>query len=141
MTTFTEDFAIGLAVDIDAGGIVTYPADSSPSLYVAGEPQADGALVVMTPYPIDDDPSLSNSTIGVQFRTRSADGNPAGAMRLADQLFDRYHGIEWLELSTGIRIVYGQRISSIPLDKDANGRWEQSDNYQFRVHRPSTHRQ
>lgn len=142
---YTRDALDGLARILAAAGAGVY-RDSG--VYAAGEtgiivgtvPQSPPRMIALIPYPLTDDPTLSNSVMGLQIRTRSAGSDPRDAFDLADDVFDALQGLGDVDLAPGVRLHIAERASGVPLGEDANGRAEWSDNYQLTVDRPSAHR-
>lgn len=147
MTTgFTTDLLVGLAEYLAAGGIgATWNASGA---YAAGDtgivlgnvPQTPDRIITLTGYGVSDSPSLSDSVIGVQVRTRWGGQDPRPSDDLADSIFMLLHGKTQLVLATGVTIVQCQRQSFGTLGQDENARWEQVQNFYVTVHRPSTNR-
>ena len=141
----STDLLTGLAVDLIAGiqGAVWDPTgDYAPGalgITVEALPAGLPDVIVLSSYPVDDDPALSDSVIGVQVRTRRAGAHPNPVRDLDDAIFDALHG--WRgTLSTGVRVVYLERRSGTSLGQDENYRWQRASNYHARIHRPSPNR-
>lgn len=141
--SFSEDLLNGLAAFLAAAGAGTY---RSGGAYAAGEtgiffaamPQTPDRAIVLSDYPVTDDPSLSDSVVGVQVRCRGgADWHDVKA--IADAVFDVLHGKTAFDAGT-VRVVQALRRSGAPLGRDDSNRWEHSDNYYLTVHRPSANR-
>jgi len=148
MSGFTTDLLAGLAtwLALPANGLgATYDATGAYTALqlgiVLGElrPQPD-RQIVLTAYPVSDDPSLSDSVVGVQVISRWEGRDPRPSDDLDDAVFSLLHGKERLVLSTGVTIVQVQRVSGAPLGWDENQRRSVSSNYRVTVHRPSTNR-
>jgi hypothetical protein len=134
----------GLAEYLAAAGVGTFRAsgsyqsgDSNP-IFIGVVPASPDRAVTLTGYPVEDSLNLSDSTQGVQVRTRGTK-DPRTTSDLADAVFDALHGLEWIELG-GIRVSQARRVSGSPLGPDENGRHERSDNYYLLAHRPSQNR-
>lgn len=142
--SFTTDLLTGLAGHLDAHGIGTYRADGGA--YLAGEtaivfaelPQTPDRAIALSDYPVTDDPSLSDSVIGVQIRCRGL-ADPNDVKTIADGVFDLLHGATAFNVGA-VRVVEALRNSGVPLGQDENRRWETSENYYLTVHRASTNR-
>jgi hypothetical protein len=121
----------------DPDGTVALPDDSTAITY--GQlSQSHSTSIGMTPYGVDDDPSLSDSVRGVQFRFRATSDDQLAD--LADAVFDKLHGAHGYTLSTGVRIVESLRNSAAAMGYDGQGRTERADSYYFTIWRPSRHR-
>jgi hypothetical protein len=80
--SFTADLFVGLAQRIADHGIGTYRADGSA--YLATEtaivssamPQTPDRAIVLSDYPVTDDPALSDSVLGMQMRCRGRPNDP-----------------------------------------------------------------
>lgn len=143
---FSTDLLTGLAQLLEDKSIGAWRPDGTP--YAAGEtpiilgdvPQAPDRVITLTAYVVDDDPSLSDSVLGVQARYRTTGREQRATDDLADDVFDAWHGLHDVVLSTGVHVVELLRRSGAPLGKDASNRWSRSDNYYATVHRPSANR-
>lgn len=143
---FTTDLLTGIARKLDAEMSAVWEpfgAYSNDQVgIVLGVPtQEPPSLIALAAYGNNDDPSLSDSTMQMQVRVRSASADPRPADNLADEIFDILHGLNGADLIGGIRLVYARRTSTLPLGIDGSGRQERSDNYDLMVHRPSPHRE
>ncbi|WP_027945958.1 minor capsid protein [Amycolatopsis taiwanensis] len=143
--SYTVALLKGLAQRIADQGIALYRSDGSAYLpteiglfFDAMPPEPDRAIV-LTDYPVTDDPSLSDSVLGVQMRSRGLPYDAGSVKAIADGLFDLFHGARDFTVN-GIRVVYVVRNSGAVLGRDDNNRWERSDNYYFSLHRPSANR-
>ncbi len=148
MSGFTTDLIEGLAtyLALPANGLgATY---SSTAAYTAlqlgiviGElrPTPD-RQIALSAYPVADDPSLSDSVVGVQVISRWEGRDPRPSDDLDDAIFSLLHGKTRLVLSTGITVVQIQRVSGAPLGWDENQRRSVSSNYYVTAHRPSSNR-
>lgn len=142
---YTRDALDGLATLLAGAGAGVY-RDSGA--YAAGEvgivvglvPQSPDRVVCLIPYPLTDDPTLSNSVMGLQVRTRSHTPDARIAFDQADAVFDALQGLGDVDLAPGVRLHIATRTSGVPLGEDAQGRAEWSDNYQLTLDRPSAHR-
>jgi hypothetical protein len=143
---FTTEVLSGVAQLLAGNGVAEWkPPGTDPYLLdeagiVLGVPtQQPAALIALAVYRTDDDPSLSDSVVGLQVRVRGRDADPRDADALADGVFDTLHG--YRGYAGSVRIVYARRVSTLPLGVDDNGRHERTDNYDLTVHRPSPHRE
>lgn len=145
MSGFTSNLLLGLAVYLQGAGLGTWSASGAYSsgqtgIRLGDMPPEPDRLIVLTAYPVSDDPSLSDSEIGVQIRTRWSAGDKQSVDDLSDALFDLLHGKRALLLSTGVTIGQCYRQSASPLGQDALLRWENVSNYYASVWLPSTNR-
>lgn len=104
-------------------------------------PQAPESVVVLAAYGVDDDPSLSDTVLGLQVTTRRPGQNPGPGYDLAGEVFDALHGRTETVLSGGVYLVQCLRRSHTSIGQDSNGRWRRVQNFYCTVHRPSPHRQ
>ena len=110
--------------------------DSEIGVYFDRQAQTSGGQVVLTEYPVSDDPSLSFGTVGVQFYIDS-DGDTGRDIK--DALFDHFHGTMGLVLG-GVRVIQAYRRSGAHLGQSGEGRVSRTENYYFQTHRPSKNR-
>lgn len=103
-------------------------------------PQSPDSVIALSTYPVTDDPSLSDSVLGLQVWTRMAgtDGSPVDD--LADAIFDQLHGLHDVTLSTGVKVVQCLHRGGASQGQDDLHRWSRSDNYYVTVWRPSPNR-
>ena len=101
--------------------------------------QPDSAIAIST-YPGTDDPTLSDSVLGIQILTRAAGESSTPVDDLADSIFTQLHGLHDITLTTGIRVNQALRRSWASLGQDTDLRWMRSDNYYFTLWRPSLNR-
>lgn len=116
-----------------------YTADKT-GIYVATVPSTPNRIVTLTPYPMGDDPTLSESDVGLQVRSRSAAADPRDVFDLDDAIADVLLGVYPLTLATGVQISTLVRTSAVSLGQDDNQRWNWASSYSLHVHRPSLHR-
>lgn len=141
--SFTGDLLNGLAQYLDDAGVGTYRpagayAEGETAIVFAAMPPDPDRAIVLSDYPVTDDPSLSDSVIGIQIRTRGG-VDPHDVTSISDALFDLLHGANAISFGP-VHVVEIFRNSGIPMGRDENNRWEHSDNYYATVHRPSTNR-
>lgn len=98
----------------------------------------DGDYVVLTDYTVDDDPSLSEQTIGIQATIRS--GSLDVVKAISSDIYALLHG-RWGGMLGTIRLVNASRSSGTNVGQDSNNRQGRIENYYARVHRPSPNRQ
>lgn len=142
---FTDQLLAGVAQLLADAGAGTWrpsgsylPGDQTP-ITVGTVPAAPDRVLTLTAYAVNDDYSLSDSTVGVQVRTRG-DRDPRTVDALDDAAFDALHGLGPTTLAGGVRVVAGWRQSGSPLGPDDSGRHQRSANFYLTVHRPSAHR-
>ena len=143
---FQTNLLTGLAVYLAAGSIeATWNTSGAytalqTGIVLGNVPQSPDRIITLTSYGISDDPSLSDSVLGVQVRTRTEGADKRKVDDLEAAIFNLLHGKTALTLSTGVKIVQCLRQSATTLGQDANSRWSNVSNYYVSVHRPSTHR-
>lgn len=129
---------VPLWTDMDADGSDIEPTPGGVvGIYLDAWPE-DKPSVTLTDYPVADDPSLSESTIGVQVTVWHHDRN---ALRdIVADIFDLMHG-RWAGTMGNVRIVTVTRRSGANLGQDNTGRIGRSENYYIQAYRPSANRQ
>ena len=143
--SFTGNLLKGVATYLAAGGVGvyqpngTYPAGTDSAIFLGDMPGSPDRLIVLTAYPVDDAPALSDSTVGLQVRTRGVPSSAGSVDTLDDAVFDRLHGVHGLTVG-GVRIVQAHRRSGASMGIDGNRRHGRTSNYYLTVHRPSQHR-
>lgn len=142
---FSRNLLEGLAQFLEDQSVGVWSATGSyqatdTAIVVQTVPETLPRLVSLSRYPVSDDPSLSNSVVGVQVLTRWDGADPRPVDDLDDLIFEVLHGRTNLLLSTGVRIVQCLRQSGAPLGQDSSKRWSRSTNYYLDVHRPSANR-
>ena len=145
MSGFESDLLTGVAQLLAAANLGTW-RDSG--IYTAAEtgivfdviPVSPDNIVTLTDYAVSDDPTLSDSVIGVQVRTRLGGQDPRPVKDLDGAIFNVLHGLESVTLTGGVHIVSMVRRSGASLGQDANNRWMRSSNYYATVWRPSANR-
>jgi hypothetical protein len=142
---FQTDLTTGFAQRLAAQGVGTWTADGA---YTAGQtgivlrslPQAPDRVIVLTAYGVDDDPTLSDDTVGLQVTTRWGGSDPRPNDDLTDQVFDELQNLPRTTLATGVVVTKCYRRSWSSLGQDTNSRWRTSQNFYVTAHRPSQHR-
>lgn len=142
---YTRDALDGLARLLAAAGVGVYHGtgaydDTEVGIVVATVPQSPPSVVCLIPYPLTDDPTLTNSVLGLQVRCRGASRDPREVLDLLDAVFDFLQGHPGVALSGTARMLLAERTTGVPLGEDSNGRWEAADSYQLTLDRPSAHR-
>lgn len=143
---FQADLCTGIAVLLSTAGVGTWNptaayAATDTAICIRIMPASPDNIIMLTPYPVSDDYTLSDSVIGLQVRTRTGGEDPTTTDDLTDAVFDNLQGLYGITLSTGIRVQAVERRSSLPLGQDDLHRWVNSDNYYLTCWRPSPHRQ
>ena len=141
---FQTDLLTGLAADLHSGSCGTWRASgvytvAETAIIFGNIPQYPDRCITLTAYGVSDDPSLSDSVIGVQVRTRWGGLDPRLVNDLDDLIFARLHGRTNFTVN-GVVVVQCHRNSAGSLGQDQNGRWMNSSNYYFTVLRNSTYR-
>jgi Bacteriophage minor capsid protein len=114
-------------------------SDDETGVVVGMMPAAPPRVVVLTVYPLADDPTRADSLIGLQVRVRSGTPDPREALDLIDAVFEELHGATHLILASVV-VHLAERTASTPMGRDANGRCEHADTYHLTTHRPTRHR-
>ncbi len=115
-------------------------ASDEQGITVATVPQSPPAIICLSPYTLTDDPTMSDSVMGLQIRVRSATADPRPALDTLDAIFDLLQGHQPVDLQGTARLLIAERTTGTPLGEDANGRFEAADSYQLTLYRPTTHR-
>jgi hypothetical protein len=142
---FQTDLITGYAVLLDAADVATWaPAgdytEDQVGITVQAVPSSPAGLVALSTFPVSDDPSLSDSVLGLQVHVRLPGQDPRPVNDTADAIFDLLHGAQNLVLSTGVHVVECLHRSGALLGQDDLKRWSRADNYYLTVWRPSTNR-
>ncbi|WP_371677912.1 minor capsid protein [Streptomyces sp. NBC_01276] len=136
--TYTVDLLDGLARLLHEQGVGIYRTDGP---YAAGEtaitiaalPPVPDRVICLAAYPVTDSPVLTDTTTGVQARTR-AGVDPREVDALDDQVHEVLHG-SGPHLLGSVRAQLVFRVSAAPIGSDSAGRWERSANFHVRAHR------
>lgn len=142
---FQNDFLAGFAQLIASAGVATY---NPVGTYTADQigicmrvmPTAPDGAVMLSTYAVTDDPSLSDSVLGLQVQVRMGGEDPRPTTDLADSIFSQLHGLHDFDLSSGVHVVQCLRRSGVSLGLDELRRWMWSDNYYVTTWRPSSNR-
>lgn len=145
MAGFERALLEGIAQLLHDQGVATWRsngvyATGETGIVLGGLPQAPERTVALTAYGIDDAPSLSDSTTGVQVTTRWEGQDPRPVGDLTDLVFNQLHGLHATTLPTGVRLVQCLRRSWTSIGQDTNKRWRTVQNFYVDAHRPSPHR-
>lgn len=115
--------------------------NSSDTGIVAGAlPASPDAVLALASYSVSDDPTNSDSVIGLQVTTRAAGQDPRPVGRLTSTVYDQLHGLTSVVLPGGVYVVQCYRQSWTSTGQDANHRWREVSNFYVTVHRPSKYR-
>lgn len=95
--------------------------------------------IALTTYPVSDDPTLSDSVIGLQVKTRTAGADPRPTNTLAGLAYNALHGLQAV-LPSGVTVVLCTRQSGSALGQDDRDRSIRVDNYYLQVWRPAPNR-
>ena len=149
MSGFQTNLLTGIAAALQTAGLGTW---SAAGVYKASEtgivlrtmPQGPDRIICLSTYGVGDDPSLSDSIIGLQIRTRWEGAIPTPVDDLDDAIFTFLHGKETWTVGSGaaaVRIGLCLRNSGpVSLGQDTNLRWSLASNYYLDLWRPSTNR-
>lgn len=142
---FQNQMLIGFAEFLQSAGIANYvtsgiytPNQIGITLRVM--PSAPDAIVMLSTYSVTDDPSLSDSVLGLQVQVRMDGEDPRPTNDLADSVFNVLHGLHDVDLATSVHVVQCLRRSGVSLGLDELRRWMWSDNYYVTTWRPSPNR-
>lgn len=139
---FTSRLLVGLAEHLDAAGVgVWQPTGAYQAndvgIFIRAIPQLPDRFISLAEYPLGSNlRGMADHLTGVQARLRGT-ADPRVCDDLADAVYDALDsltGARWGE----IPIVQMWRQSYTPLGKDANGRWERSENYYVHAMRPTS---
>ncbi|MEK2473821.1 minor capsid protein [Streptomyces noursei] len=140
--SYTVDLLDGLARLLHTAGIGTYRPDGvygpdETAITIAATPPAPDRVICLSAYPVTDSPVLTDTTTGVQVRTR-AGADPREVDALDDAVLDVLHGSGPHHFgSARVQLLY--RASAAPIGADSAGRAERSSNYYARAHRAAQH--
>lgn len=140
----SNDLLTGLALLLEDRSVAVWDesaayAPDQLGIVIDAVPAGLPDVVTLSDYVVDDDPALSDSTTGLQVRTRRAGADPRPCKDTDDAIFDVLQGYAGL-LPNGVRVVSCYRRSGGSMGQDDNDRWMRSSNYYIRTHRPSTNR-
>jgi hypothetical protein len=139
-----DGFALRCAGNDAARIPLAYSTDPTV-VYAEGEtgisidvwPEVPGDSVTLTDYTVSDDPTLSDSVVGVQVTIRSVSRDRV--KYISADLFDLFHNAPRGMLGT-VTLVAAWRSSGTNLGQDSNDRLGRTENYYLTVHRPSSNR-
>lgn len=142
-TRLVEAIAALLAEEVsEAVGLFWAPDDdtvvppSAMGIVLDQYPDERDSLT-LTLYPVSDDPTLSDSIVGLQITARAMDRS-----RVRAALGGAFTVLQGRERSTlgGVTVVQCFRQSGADMGGDGNERRARADNYYLTVHWPSEHR-
>ncbi len=145
MSGFETNLLTGVAQLLVGAGLGVW---RDTGVYAASEtgitldtiPQSPDQVITLSDYAVSDDPTLSDSVVGIQVRTRGAGQDPRPVKDLDGAIFNVLHGLGGVTLAGGVHVVSMVRRSGASLGQDANNRWMRSSNYYATVWRPSANR-
>lgn len=124
--------------ELDADGQPNAPQPvGTIAIYVDRYPEGLDS-VTLADYTVDDDPSLSEQTIGVQVTIKARDLDAVKAV--GSDIYALIHG-RWGGMLGRVRLVSARRASGTSVGQDSSDRQGRQENYYLRVHRPSPNRQ
>lgn len=126
-------------VAYDADPTHAYPTSASDpiGIYLDRWPEVPEGSISITDYTVTDDPSLSDSVIGVQVMVKHRD--LAVVKAVVSDLFNLFHGRQRGMLGS-VTLVSALRTSGTNAGQDSNERQGRIENYYLTVHRPSANR-
>ncbi|RLU85885.1 hypothetical protein CTZ27_26320 [Streptomyces griseocarneus] len=140
--SYTVDLLDGLARLLHEQGVGIYRpegayAPGETAITIAATPPAPDRVICLTAYPVTDSPVLTDTTTGVQVRTR-AGADPREADTLDDLVFSVLQSAgPYLFGTVPVQLI--TRISAAPIGADSSGRMERTSNYHCRAHRVHPH--
>lgn len=114
------------------------PGADDVAIVLGALPPAPAKAIAIVPYPLQDDPLLSDSVIAVQLRIRG-DGDLRTGLDLSAAAFNALNGLQSVQMG-GIYMAMLWRQSSAVMGLDENQQWNLSDNYYGRVNWPTQYR-
>lgn len=119
--------------------LAAYPTgeDDPMGIYLDVWPEVQHGTITLADYTVSDDPSLSDSVIGIQVMVKHLDRSVVKAA--TSDLFDLFHGRAGGMLGT-VKLVSAMRASGTNAGQDSNERQGRIENYYLTVHRPSPNR-
>lgn len=131
--------SVPLYIDLDADGNqkTGAPTSGATHIFIDQWPQEQNSVTLID-YPVSDDPSLSDSVIGVQVTIWHRDRDKLRT--IVSDVFNTMQG-RWGGSMGNVRLVQAARRSGANLGQDGNGRVGRTENYYLTVHRLSAHRQ
>lgn len=145
-TDFTKLYVEGFAQLLDDASIgLTFQASgeydaSETGIFIAAVPARPDRCVTLTPYQLAAKAVLSESTMGLQIRARSAGPDVRDAWSIIDSIDNVLLGLFPYTLPGGVRVESLAWSSGGSLGQDEQHRWSWASNYRSLTHRPSLHR-
>ncbi|WP_411129912.1 minor capsid protein [Streptomyces sp. x-19] len=136
--SYTRSLVDGLARLLAENGVGVYRpdgpyAEGDTAITVAALPPAPDRVICLSAYPVLDSPALTDTTTGIQVRTR-AGTDPREVDDLDDAVLAVLHASGPHRFGdVPVQLLY--RVSASPIGADASGRWERTANYYARAHR------
>ena len=145
MSGFETNLLTGVAQLLAAASVGTWRytgvyADAETAIVLDVLPASPDNVITLSDYVVSDDPTLSDSVIGIQVRTRWGGQDPRPVKDLDGAIFNVLHGLESVTLASGVHVVSMVRRSGVSLGQDTSSRWMRSSNFYATVWRPSTNR-
>lgn len=125
---------VPVGIDGEPNGIPQ--PEGSVGIYVDRYPEGIDS-VTLADYVVEDDPSLSDSIIGVQVTIKARELDKVKG--IASDIFALVHG-RWGGMLGLVTLVSARRASGTSGGQDSSERQGRIENYYLRVHRPSPHR-
>lgn len=113
---------------------------SNATIVDGGLPSSPEDVLALASYSISDDPTNSDSVIGLQVTARAAGADPRPTSRKTAGVYDVLHGMTNVVLPGGVYVVQCYRQSWTSIGQDDNSRWRETSNFYVTVHRPSKYR-
>ncbi|PSJ29826.1 hypothetical protein B7P34_04765 [Streptosporangium nondiastaticum] len=140
--SYTTDLLDGLARLLHEQGVGTYRPEGvylpgETAITVAVMPPAPDRAICLSAYAVADSPVLTDTTTGVQVRTR-AGADPREVDALDDAVYELVHA-SGPHLFGSVRVQLITRASGAPIGADSSGRMERTSNYYARAHRRAPH--
>lgn len=129
-----------LLMDGEIGKWNTTFIETDVGIVDGGLPASPANAIALASYGVSDDPTLSDSTLGLQVTTRTDKADPRPTARLTSKVYDLLHGMAGVVLPGGVYVVDCYRQSWTNLGQDENNRWREVSNFYVTVHRPSKYR-
>lgn len=111
--------------------------DDQIGIYMDTAPELRTTTVTLAEYSVSDDPSLSDSVVGIQVSIWSPDRDTIKS--ISSDLFNQFHGL-WSTKLGVVSLVSCERSSGTNVGQDSQERPGRTENYYATVHRPSPNR-
>lgn len=136
---FRAGFGQYLDAQVDAWKWGTFTS-ADVGIVDGGLPSSPENVLALASYSVSEDPTNSDSVIGLQVTTRAAGQDPRPTARLTGAVYDQLHGLTNVVLPGGVYVVQCYRQSWASTGQDENNRWREVSNFYVTVHRPSKFR-